>query len=171
VNKQTLTQMWDQTRQQYGIYLRILEAIPEDRLHTHPAAGMRTPAQLAAHVSGTVFRDIAEGVAKGEITADEDTEAGVAETLKTRADVLAFARACWKQADAAVAGIGDAELQAVVDTPWNMSFPGAVGFHIQTEEFLHHRGQLYVFARLCGVTDPPFIYSYADNAPGFQPAG
>lgn len=170
MDKQMLTQMWDQTRQKYGIYLRLLEMIPEDKLHTNPATGMRTPAQLVAHVSGTVFRDIAEGVAKGEITADEGAESGAAEGLETRADLLAFARNCWEQADAAVGKIGDAQLQAVVGTPWGMSFPGAVGFFIQNEEFLHHRGQLYVFARLCGVTAPPFIYSYGDNAPEFRPA-
>lgn len=171
MDKQMLSHMWDQTRQKYGIYLRVLETIPEDKLHTNPAAGMRTPAELAAHVSGTVIRDIAQGVAKGEITAEEGAEAGVAKGLTTRADLLAFARTCWEQADAAVGHIGDAELQAVVGTPWGMSFPGAVGFHIQNEEFLHHRGQLFVFARLCGATNPPFIYSYGDNAPEFQPAG
>lgn len=166
-----LTQMWDQTRQKYGIYLRVLDIIPEDKLHTNPAPGMRTPAQLVAHVSGTVLRDIAEGVARGEITADEGAEAGVAGDLKTRADLQAFARTCWEQADAAVGRIGDAELQAVVNTPWGMSFPGAAGFYLQNEEFMHHRGQLFVFARLCGATNPPFIYSYGDNAPEFRPAG
>jgi uncharacterized damage-inducible protein DinB len=171
VDKQMLTQSWDQTRQKYGIYLRLLQAIPADKLHTNPAPGMRTPAQLVAHVSGTVIRDIAEGVAKGEITADEDAEAGVAGGLKTHADILAFARTCWARADAAVGRTGDPQLQAVVGTPWGMSFPGAVGFHLQNEEFLHHRGQLYVFARLCGATNPPFIYSYGDNAPEFRPAG
>lgn len=171
MDKQMLTHIWDQTRQKYGIYLRLLEAIPEEKLHAHPVTGMRTPVHLAAHVSGTVIRDIALGVAKGEITADEEAEAGVAESLESRADLLAFARTCWEQADTAVGTIGAAELQAVVGTPWGYSFPGAVGFHIQNEEFLHHRGQLYVFARLCGVTSPPFIYSYGDNAPEFRPAG
>lgn len=171
MDKQMLTHMWDQTRQKYGIYLRLLEAIPEEKLHTHPVAGMRSPAHITAHVSGTVIRDIALGVAKGEITADEEAEAGVAESLESRADLLAFARTCWDLADTAVRTIGAAELQAVVSTPWGYSFPGAVGFHIQNEEFLHHRGQLYVFARLCGVTSPPFIYSYGDNAPDFRPAG
>jgi len=169
VDKQMLTEMWDHTRQKYGIYLRLLEEIPADKLHTHPAPGMRTPAQLAAHVSGTIIRDITQGVAKGEITAQENAEAGVAEGFKTRDDLLAFARTCWEQADAAVGKIGDAELKAIVGTPWGMSIPGEVGFEIQNEEFLHHRGQLFVFARICGTTKPPFIYSFGENAAGFQP--
>jgi len=171
VDKQTLTQMWDQTRQKYGIYLRLLDEIPEGKYHTHPAPGMRTPAELVAHVSGTVIRDTSMGVAKGEITADEDAEAGVAAGFKTKADMMAFARTCWDQADAAVRKIGDKELQAVVGTPWGMSFPGWVGFNIQNDEFLHHRGQLFVFARLCGAQNPPFIWGFAENAPEYQPAG
>jgi len=169
VNKQALTQVWDQTRQKYGIYLRLLEAIPEDKYHTHPVPGMRTFAELVAHVSGTVVRDISVGIAKGAITADEGSEAKVAKGFKTRQDMLRFARECWDVASAAVARTGDAQLQAIVSTPWGMSFPGWVGVNIQGDEFLHHRGQLYTYARVFGV-EPPFIWSFAENAPEFRPA-
>jgi uncharacterized damage-inducible protein DinB len=169
MDKQTLTQMWDQTRQKYGIYLRLLDVIPEDRLHTNPIPGMRTPAQIVAHISGSIVRDIAQGVAKGAITADEAGEDKIAEGFKTKADTMAFATTCWKQASAAVAETGDAELQAVVPTPWNMSFPGWVGFNILNDEFLHHRGQLFAYARACGQA-PPFIWGFAENAPEFRPA-
>jgi len=168
MDRQMLTQVWDQTRQKYGVYLRLLEAFPPERYHSHPVPGMRTPAELVAHVSGSLVRDIAQGVAKGAITADEATEGTVASGLKTKADLIAFARKCWDQANAAVAGIGDAQLQAMVPTPWGMTFPGWVGFNILNDEFLHHRGQLYAYARLCGV-EPPFIWGFKDNAPEFRP--
>ncbi len=168
MNKQDLTQAWDQVRQKYGVYLRILDAIPEDRYHTHPISGMRTPAELVSHVSGTVIRDIALGVAKGEITAEEGREATVATGFKTRKDMLDFARQCWTEADRAVQRIGDAELNAMVPTPWHMTFPGWVGFGIQNDEFLHHRGQLSAFVRVCGGV-PPFIWGFGDNEVGFRP--
>jgi uncharacterized damage-inducible protein DinB len=168
MDKATMDQLWDQFRQKYGVYLRLLEEFPEKQYHTHPVKGMRTPAQLVAHVSGSVVRDIAQGIAKGAITADESEEDSVAAGFKTRKDMLSFARKCWDDANAAVEGIGDAQLQAVVSTPWNMSFPGWVGFHIMGDEFLHHRGQLYAFARVCGV-QPPFIWGFDQNAPDFQP--
>lgn len=168
MNRQMLDQMWDQMRQKYGVYLRALEAIPEDRYQSHPVPGMRTPAELVAHISGTVIRDLAQGVAKGEVTADEAGEAKVAAGLGSRAAVLAFARQCWDQADAAVATIGNAELSATVATPWSMSFPGWAGFEMMNDEFLHHRGQLHVYARLCGVA-PPSIWSFGDNAAEFRP--
>jgi len=169
VDKQTLNQMWDQFRQKYGVYLRLLDAIPEDRYHSHPVPGMRTAAELIVHVSGTVVRDIAQGVAKGAITADESSEAKVAAGLTKKKDMISFARKCWDQANAAVAATGDAQLKAMVPTPWGMTFPGWVGFNILNDEFLHHRGQLYAFARVCGV-EPPFIWGFAENAPEFRPA-
>lgn len=161
--------MWDQVRQKYGVYVRLLEAIPGDRFHDHPIAGMRTPAQLVAHVSGSIIRDIAQGVARGEITANEAGEDQVAAGLATKEDVLRFAGDCWKQADQAVAEIGDAELAAMVPTPWNMEFPGAVAFHVMNDEFVHHRGQLYAFCRALGG-EPPFMWSYAENAVEYRPA-
>lgn len=169
MDKQTFDGMWDQARQKYGVFLRLLEAIPEDRYHSHPVAGMRTPAELAVHVSGTCVRDIVEGVAKGEITADEAAEDKLAGELGSKSALLGFARTCWNRANAAAAGIGDAELAAMVPTPWHMTVPGWVGINIMNDEFLHHRGQLYAFARACGV-EPPFMWGFGDNAPEFRPA-
>ena len=169
MDKQALNQVWDQIRQKYGVYLRLLEVFPDECYHSHPVPGMRSPAELVAHVSGTVIRDIAQGVAKGEITTDESSDAGVAAELGTKAAIIAFAETCWRQADAAVATIGDAQLSAMVPTPFNMTIPGWVGFNLLGDEFLHHRGQLYTYARLCGV-EPPFIWSFAQNAAGFRPS-
>jgi uncharacterized damage-inducible protein DinB len=168
VNRQALDQMWDQFRQKYGVYLRALEAIPADRYHTHPVPGMRTPAELVVHISGTVVRDIAEGVAKGRITVDEASEDKVAAELGNKPALIAFARQCFDQANAAVSRIGDAELAAMVPTPWGSAWPGAVAFHVMNDEFVHHRGQLYAFLRVCGG-EPPFMWGYADNAPEYRP--
>lgn len=168
MNKAWLDQSWDQFRQKYGIYIRVLEAIPAGHYESHPVAGWRTPAELAVHVSGSIVRDVAEGVAKGRITADEASEAAVTASLGGKEGVLDFARECFQRADAAVAGIGDAQLSAMVPTPWNMTFPGWVGFELMRDELVHHRGQLYAYARLCGV-QPPFMYGFAENAPEFRP--
>lgn len=167
MNKESLDQLWDQFRQRYGIYLRLLEAFPEDRIHSRPVEGMRSPAQIAVHTSGSIVRDIAQGILKGSITANEASEDAVADGLRTKEELLAFARDCWEEANEAVSGMGDAELEAMVPTPWNMTFPGWVGFNIMGDEFLHHRGQLSVFARACGA-EPPFIWGFDQNAPEFR---
>jgi uncharacterized damage-inducible protein DinB len=168
VNKQALDQMWDQFRQKYGVYLRVLEAIPADRYSTHPVPGMRTPAELAVHISSTCVRDIAEGVAKGQIRVEEGSEDTLAAELGNKASLIAFARESFDRASAAVERIGDAELAAMVPTPWGASWPGAVAFHVMNDEFVHHRGQLTAFIRVCGG-EPPFLWGYADNAAEFRP--
>lgn len=169
MDAQAFAPFWDQIRQKYGIYLRLLEAIPADRFDTRPVPGMRTPTEMVVHTSGSIVRDIAQGVAKGRITAEEAGEEGVAATLGGKAETLDFARACWAQAAAAVGRIGDEELSAIVDTPWDMTFPGWVGFGILNDELLHHRGQLYAYVRACGA-EPPFMWGFADNPEGFGPA-
>jgi uncharacterized damage-inducible protein DinB len=170
MDKATLDQMWDQFRQKYGVYLRLLETFPDDKLASHPVSGMRSPAELAVHVSSTCVRDIAEGVARGSITADEAAEAKTAAEIGTSRELVGFARECFERADAAVKRIGDAELAAMVPTPWKSVWPGSVAFHVLSDEFMHHRGQLYAFARASGI-EPPFMWSYAENAPEFQPHG
>lgn len=52
-------------------------------------------------------------------------------------------------------------------TPWNMTFPGHVGFNILNDEFVHHRGQLYAYARVCGVA-PPYMWSFGENAAEYR---
>jgi len=169
VDKQDVNRLWDQIRQKYGVYLRLLDAIPDEAYQTHPVAGIRTPAEMVAHVSGSVLRDVARGVAEGEIRSDESVEPEVARGITDRAAATAFALECWDEAARAVEGMGDEELSAIVPTPWGMAFPGWVGFHVMNDELLHHRGQLFAYARLLGV-EPPFIYGYEDNPPGFGPA-
>ena len=167
MTRKTLDGLWDQARQKYGVYLRVLEAIPDDKYQSHPVPGMRTPAELVVHVSRGIVRDIAQGVAKGEIKSNGPAEAATAQGLKSRAEAVAFARRCWKEADSAVGGIADAQLSGVVKA-WGMSLPGSACMHILDDELVHHRGQLYVYARACGG-EPPFIWGFGDNAPDFAP--
>ena len=167
MNKQALDGFWDQFRQKYGVYLRLLEAIPADRYRSLPVPGLRSAAELAVHVSGTCVRDIARGVATGRVSADEGAEPRLASELD-KAGVIAFARQCFDEADVAVGRIGDTELGAMVSTPWQSSWPGWVGFSVMNDEFMHHRGQLYVYARIFGAA-PPGMWSFGENAAEFRP--
>ena len=170
MNKQWLDGMWDHMRQKYGIYLRVLEAIPADRFGDQPVPGMRTPSQLVVHTSGSIVRDIAEGVASGTIGADEAGEDAVAQSLESKEDVLDFARTCWARADAAMAAVGDEHLAGGVNNPWGMPLNGTFAMVILNDEFLHHRGQLYAYVRACGA-EPPFMWDFGNNPPGFRPEG
>lgn len=170
MNSEWLEGMWDHMRQKYGVYMRVLEAIPADRFHDQPVAGMRTPAQLVAHTSGSIVRDIAEGVASGAIKADEAGEDAAASALESKQDVLDFARGCWDRANRAAEKIGDEQLAGAVDNPWGMPLNGTFAMVILNEEFIHHRGQLYTYVRACGA-EPPFMWGFEDNPAEFRPNG
>ena len=167
MNKSALDTTWNQMRQKYGIYLRLLESLPDDNISEHVIPGMRTAAELVAHTSGGIVRGFAQGVARGEIEAGPPVEE-IAAGIQSKNDLLAFARECWQDADAAIATVGDDELTRMVKTPWNFEFRGGNAMHTMNDEFVHHRGQLYAFARACGA-EPPFVWSYGENGPGFGP--
>lgn len=167
MNKSALNSIWNQVRQKYGIYLRVLDALPAEKIHEHVIPGMRTPAELVAHTSGGIVQGFAEGVASGEIRdapADSDVAAGIA----SKEDLITYARRCWAAADAAIARVGEDELTRMVKTPWRFEFPGGTAIHTMNDEFVHHRGQLYAYVRACGV-EPPFLWSYGENPDGFGP--
>lgn len=156
---------WNQLRQKYAMYLHLLDAIPADRFHLRPAPGMRTPAELVVQMSGSIVRDIAQGTARGKIQAEESIEARIVADLGTKVATIAFAKKCWDEASRAVAAIEDAHLCAVIDTPWNMRLSGGAAFNLLNDEFLHHYGQLYTCARLCGAK--PFEPGANENIPQF----
>jgi uncharacterized damage-inducible protein DinB len=167
LTKKTFDALWDQVRQQYGVYLRLLESIPNERYQSRPFQGMRSAAELVAHVSGGIVRNIALGVAGGEIKSNPAAETTTAEGFRSSADAVAFARRCWKEADTAASTIGEAQLDGMVRA-WGSTFPGATLIHVLKDELLHHRGQLYVYARAAGG-EPPFVWSHDQNAPEFAP--
>ena len=170
MTKQTLEKQWSQLRQKYVTYLRLLEAIPAERYHSQIVPGMHTPAELAVQTSAAIVKEMAQGIAVGEIRTDESPESRIMADMGTKLAVINYAKKCWGIAEDAVATIDDAQLDAMVVTPWGTTFPGWVGMTILNDEFLHHFGQLYTYARLCGV-EPPFLWDFIEETPQYQFAG
>jgi len=162
MTRQSLDQQWDQLRQKYSSYLRLLETIPADRYHTSLVPGMGTAAELVVQMSGAIVRGITQGIANGGIEVNASVEARIVADLGTKMAVISYARKCWDHAEEAVSKIGNSELNAAINTPWNMEIPGWVGFNILNDEFVHHYGQLYTYARLCGA-EPPFLWGFAES--------
>lgn len=168
MNREQLSRMWDHLRKTHGIGVRLVQAIPADRIDAHPIPNMRTPKELVVHMYTTIFREMAEGVLRGEIRDTESTEKTVAAGIKTHADLVTFVTDSWKAADVAVKQITDAQLTQIVKTPWNFDAPGFVMFGAMKDEYLHHRGQLYAFVRALGA-EPPMMWDFANNAEEYRP--
>lgn len=164
MNKQMLAPMWDMTRQRMGILLRCIDAIPADKINATPIPGMKSPKELVVHLCG-FMRATPDAVAKGEM--GNFDEKAMAAAITTKEQLVAFARECWNAADKTTASVSDAQIAAMVKTPWG-DFPGLAMYSIATDEFIHHRGQLYAYLRAMGI-EPPMVWSFEANAAEFQP--
>jgi uncharacterized damage-inducible protein DinB len=170
MNKQTLTRMWDHLRQCNGIAMRVIASLPDDKLDSHPIPNMRTPKQLVVHLYDDIIKAMAESVPRGELSYDTSrgTEKKIAAGIRSRAELLDFARGRWNAADQAVASATDAQLAAEVKTPFGRTMPGAMILGAMTDEFFHHRGQLFAYLRALGG-EPPTMWDFEHNEPAFQP--
>jgi uncharacterized damage-inducible protein DinB len=165
-NRQSFQGWWDHFRQLNGITMRILSTIPTDKLDSRPIANMRTPKELAVHVYGQVVKNTTLGISTGEIVSfDEKTAVA---SIKSSDDLLKFCRDCWTAGDNAAKSVTDAQLQATVKTPWDMSLPGFGAAGIINDEYLHHRGQLYAYTRALGI-EPPMMWDFEHNEAAFAP--
>ena len=162
---QTHLQMWDQMRTRHGITLRVIEQIPGDKLTSHPIPGMRTPAELVVHMYATI-QQLAEAVPAGAI--GESREKAVAEGIRTREQLLLFVHDAWAAGDKLANQVTEAQLNGLVKTPWGEPFPGFAMFGFLSDEYLHHRGQLYAFVRALGI-EPVMLWDLDHNAPEFRP--
>jgi len=165
MNLSYIRTLWEEMRLVNGITLRVIDAIPADKIDTRPIRDMRTPKELVAHMAETM-RSCAVGATKGKIATDENAEKGVG--LETRQDLTKVMSDAWKTADAAVRSLTEAQATAAVETPWNFTPPAWVCIQIIADEHLHHRGQLYAYLRALGV-EPPFMWDFENSAPEFQP--
>jgi len=163
MTRATFEKMWDHLRLLHGITLRCVEAIPEDQVHAHPIASMRTPKELVTHMYA-LMRGVARGLATGAVPDYRHDGAEV----KTRAELIAFCRECWDDSARAVAVVTEEHLNAIVQTPWGRPLPGVAVMGALNDEYLHHRGQLYAFLRAMGQ-DVPSIWDFAGNAPEYRP--
>ncbi len=167
MKKTTFDRIWDQVRQKYGVYLRVVEILPEAQLQTRPIPGMRTPAELVAHVSSGIVRAIMQGIAVGEVKGEDET--ALALGFEDKKDVLELARECWEEADTVAHQLTEDRLNSMI-VAWGSPMPAASLVYILSDELVHHRGQLYAYARILGA-EPPFVWSHTDNAMEFAPRG
>jgi uncharacterized damage-inducible protein DinB len=166
MNVQTFSMIWDHLRQMNGIALRLVDALPADKLDAHPIANMRTPKELVVHVYGYV-RTIPEGIAGGELK--EADEKSALASIKTKADLVRYCTDCWEAGTAAGARLTDAQLAAMVKTPWGGAImPGHALVQVVRDELTHHRGQLYAYVRALGG-EVPMMWDFEHNAPEYQP--
>lgn len=159
--------LWEEFRLVNGITLRVIEAIPADKIDARPIPNMRTPKELVTHMAETM-RGCATGAVQGSITNFEEQEPEKAAAMKTRDDLVGALKSAWTEADQAVRSMTETQATTNVQTPWGFNPPGWLCVQIIFDEHLHHRGQLYTYLRALGV-EPPFMWDFEHSAPEHRP--
>jgi uncharacterized damage-inducible protein DinB len=166
MDKASLDRAWNYFRTVNGVGLRAIAALPADQLDSHPIPNMRTPKELVIH-QYQIIRDLTKAIADGDAVDSTPFEEAAAARIRTKDELLAFCRESWDAGARTVASLTDAQINATVKTPWGHDFPGFVMYQVLTDEYWHHRGQVYCYLRALGV-EPPSLYDTANNEPAFK---
>ena len=151
----------------HGVTLKLIGSFNDADLNYRPKEGMRTVRDLISHMYG-FERVLAEGVCTGKLTKEvedravPEMESGKAATaqLTDIAKCIEFAKEAHQYADEVAAKLTEEGAAKSIETPFG-AFPAGQIFGFAYDEHWHHRGQLYVFARLLG-RNPPMLYAYEE---------
>lgn len=149
------------------IFLKLVEqqivsaadAMPADKYGYAPTEGefkgVRTFGQQVKHLAATNY--ILAAAALGEDPpADAGDEAGP-ETIRTKAEILAYLSGSFAHLGKAIDSIGDANVQVKASPISPLRAPAATRLALTVESLIHafdHYGQMVVYLRANGVVPP-----------------
>lgn len=134
-----------------GQVMQLAQAIPAEKYSWAPQSGVRSVAEVCAHIiSANYFfgsklgAKIPEGVNMETLEKDLKTKEAITTELKRSYDVII----------GAVKNAKDAGLSAKVEFPFPGEFTGMTAVLIALGHSNEHLGQLIAYARMNGVTPP-----------------
>lgn len=134
-----------------GHVMQLAQAIPADKYAYSPQAGVRSVAQVCAHIiSANYFfasklgAKIPEGVKMETLEKDLETKDAISAELKRSYDVMINA----------IKNANDAALASKVEFPFPGEFTGMSAIMISLGHSNEHLGQLIAYARMNGIKPP-----------------
>lgn len=131
----------------------LLENIPDEHLQFKPWEGAMTLSELAQHIaaSAVMFVQLAK---QGNIALHQP-ESTVCTTTRQLIDIV-------RKCTATTQEVFDSLTQEELDTVYESKFPQLHGPRINLlkvvrDHEIHHKAQLYVYARMVGVKELPFF--------------
>ena len=151
MNKQQLEGMYGYFRMVLGMSRHLINQFPDDKMDFRPVPESRSVGEIVAHLY-TFLPDAQSTVAKGEQVSSPEPK------LTTKAEALAYIDSQVEKAFQVFAGLTDAQLSKSI-AAYGEEFAGWQFLSFAYDEHWHHRGQLTVYLRLCGVA-PIMLYDY-----------
>ena len=147
---QEFARYWRRVR---GRTLAVAGCIPADRMDWSPGQGAMTIGDSLRHLAVTerwLFVEIARGGQSGYVS--HGPELG-----RSTSEVLALLTRLHAESLAIIEEFGADDWQRPVVTPGGATMPAWKWLRAMVEHEGHHRGQLYLTLRLCGVVTPPIF--------------
>ena len=149
--KKTLEGKYGYFRLVLGMTAELVKQWPEDKLDFRPVPEVRSAQEILGHMYAFLL--------EGALTVKEGRHQKQTEPkLGSKAEVLAFMNQQVQRFYETWDEITDADLLRVVEA-YGTKFPAWEFLGFVYDEHWHHRGQLTVYLRMCGV-EPLMIYDY-----------
>jgi uncharacterized damage-inducible protein DinB len=143
-------QLADQVLAHRTVTVDLAGRIPDDRVDFRPWPGAMTLGGLLQHMAAAHHMFVA--VARGEAPTRPDPA-----SLPSDLPGIRRLLAAWTEEDAAaIRDLDDAQLATPRAGIRNMTLTAATWLHSARDHEIHHKGQLFVYARMVGV-EPPFF--------------
>jgi len=137
--------------------------VPDDGIDWSPGSGAMTFGDVIRHLALTE-RWLFVEVACGRLSRYESHDARWGKSL---ADVRALMTRLHGESQELLTALSKADLVRPVVTPGGASMAAWKWLRAMCEHEVHHRGQLYLMLRLCGIETPP-IFGMTSEAVGSQ---
>lgn len=134
-----------------GMTRIMVEQMPDEQVHFRPTESVRTFSEIATHMY-TFLVEAAETVQRGR------HESVASPELRDRGELLRYMDEQVTRFFAIFDEMTDEQLAANVEA-YGTSFAGEQFLNFAYDEHWHHRGQLTVYLRMCGI-EPVMIYDY-----------
>jgi uncharacterized damage-inducible protein DinB len=141
--------------------IQVAEDIPEDKYSFRAAPGTMSVAEMLAHLaSSTEWARLLHTVDRKEFAGFEDfgkymaEGQKIADSLKTKTDIVAALKAHGETFAAAVEAMSEAQIAESVRFPPPLDPPSKPRFEMilaVKEHEMHHRGQLMLIQRMIGI--------------------
>jgi uncharacterized damage-inducible protein DinB len=133
--------------------MRVVHALPADKLEWRHAGGVFSPGDLARHIAATERYTFAENV----LGSPSRYQGCGPELADGRDNIVAFMERMHQETTAILERLTPADLERKAASPQGAPITAWKLLRAMIEHEVHHRGGMYVYLALLGVPRPPLF--------------
>jgi uncharacterized damage-inducible protein DinB len=135
------------------VTVELVDMLPEGKLDFKPWGGAMTLSKLVTHLMTSGFQ-FSQAVKQGAMG-----DSGEKPVFSSITDLKKYVHEITEQTKSTLTSLTDEDLEKFVDTSkvFGRDLPGKVLLSSMRDHEIHHKGQLFIYARMTGVQNPPFF--------------